>query len=137
MKKIEELREELRRLEALEEESRQLKSIERNKRWNEAVRDSSNYTYRVAKHTRRLWCEEEPTEGCFIERKMKPSIVKKLDLKDILRSEEWAGLFYYRTEENILMYSGGGTHVLKVPRLCNDEEWEKMQQGDIPEKFKL
>jgi hypothetical protein len=137
MQKIEELRKELQKLETLEKELKRLKLAEQSKRWNEASKESSNYDYRVSKYARRIWLEKELTEGCYVERRIKPSIVKSLGLETLPENKQWNGMFYYRTEENILMYSGGGWHTLKAPKLCNDEEWEGLQKGDIPEKFKI
>ncbi len=45
------------------------------------------------------------------------------------------GMFYYRTLEGILTQTGGGYHLLKVPRLCSDDEWAEILSGRIPEKF--
>ena len=44
-------------------------------------------------------------------------------------------MFYFRTEENILTYDGGGYCVLKEPKLCSDEQWESIKNGIIPDKF--
>lgn len=47
------------------------------------------------------------------------------------------GMFYYRTDEGILTGSGGGYHVLDIPRLCSDAEWAEILAGRIPMKFRL
>ncbi len=48
---------------------------------------------------------------------------------------KWEGMFYYRTDENILTAEGGGSWILKEPKLCSDEEWSSILEGNIPEKF--
>ena len=49
---------------------------------------------------------------------------------------EWKGMTYYRTEENILTSNSGGSCVLNEPKLCNDEEWAAILAGNIPEKYR-
>lgn len=46
------------------------------------------------------------------------------------------GMTYYRTDEGILMHGGGGTHILKSPKLCSDIEWSEFLSGRVPDKFK-
>lgn len=46
------------------------------------------------------------------------------------------GMVYHRTDENILTSYGGGSHILKTPKLCSDDEWALICAGQIPDKFK-
>ena len=42
---------------------------------------------------------------------------------------------YFLTDEGILTHRGGGYCILNDPKLCTDEEYERICQGDIPERF--
>lgn len=56
---------------------------------------------------------------------------------DFQEEGRWFGMFYYRTDEGILTYEGGGYRVLRTPKLCNDDEWQAILDGNIPAKFIL
>lgn len=43
---------------------------------------------------------------------------------------------YYRNEYGVLNHGGGGYVLLKDGIPCNDDEWEAIKQGNIPDKFK-
>jgi hypothetical protein len=45
-----------------------------------------------------------------------------------------SSVVYYRIN-NILLHEGGGWLLIKDKQLCNDEEWELIKKGEIPEKF--
>ncbi len=103
------------------------------------IMDSDNFEWR-ATPTRYT----DPRRGRIydalkVERRVKPAKVSDVLRKnDVTYYLNWHGMVYYRTDENILYHSGhGGTHVLEVPRLCRDDEWEDIRNGEIHHKFHL
>jgi hypothetical protein len=90
-----------------------------------------------------------PIKGATIERRLGPETIAEWEartgfsFRDACNARmgghdntKWHGMFYYRTDENILTHDGGGTHVLRDPKLCSDEEWAQILSGNIPNKFK-
>lgn len=76
--------------------------------------------------------------GVSIRRKIKDVIFhswKNNGHTSLYPSNEICGMFYFRTNENILTFRGGGVLVLNTPMLCSDEEWKNILEGNIPRKY--
>lgn len=78
----------------------------------------------------------------YIAKRIKPEIVEAWSKNgistfsdDFQKIGQFHGMNYYRTDENILDSTGGGHCLLKVPKLCSDEEWQQILIGKIPDKF--
>jgi hypothetical protein len=84
---------------------------------------------------------ERTQPGLAIMARVKPALVAQWRAKGFstfssdFQEGKWLGMFYYRTDEGILTHSGGGHVILNDPMLCSDEEWARMEAGDIPLKF--
>lgn len=80
----------------------------------------------------------EGQDGVQISRRVKEdlytSFVKEWGVL-ALTDNRWDTMFYYRTDENIITECGGGILLLNTPKLCSDEEWTAILNGNIPEKF--
>jgi hypothetical protein len=142
MATVEELREQLKEAEKLERERDAEQRKAQSARWNEIMRDKSSFEWAIKPMTYKTFGSGEVLEGARISRRVKPEILAKWKEKgnstfssDLQEENRWFGMFYYRTDENILHHDGGGHYILKTPKLCSDEEWRSILNGIIPEKF--
>lgn len=146
MKTIEELKLELAELERIEREASEQQAKDRQASWLAITNDRNSWEWLIKPGTSlRGWGIGNTNEvsGIRINCRVKPDVVgqwmKSNGNRNLPndRDANWQGMFYYRTDENILTYEGGGTHVLtSVPKLCTDEEWAQLIVGNIPEKFR-
>lgn len=111
-------------------------------RWHEIVSNKDNFEWKVEPSVQCRHSTQEKVSGLRVFKRVKPEILDEW-VKGGFPSFEsgfqepgrWYGMFYFRTEENILTYDGGGYCVLKEPKLCSDEQWESIKNGVIPDKF--
>ena len=106
-----------------------------SKKWKKIVSKKENWEWKV-------W-DIEDGKKIKVAKRVIPNLVKEWEKdgfstfsNDFQDAGQWQGMFYYRTDEGILTSDSGGYCVLQIPKLCSDEEWEKMRKGGIPEKFK-
>lgn len=143
-KTVEELREEIRVAEeALREEDRISRKAQ-SAAWEKMAGDPSSWEYMVTPSTYRCWSKDPERTGLRVQMRVKPELLKEFKegglstfSSDYMEEGRWFGMFYYRTEEQILYHDGGGHCALKDVKLCSDEEWERISKGDIPEKFRI
>lgn len=113
--------------------------------WNEITHNPENFDWAVkpASYKRWMWNagKDQDTHGVSIQRRLSPAIVEAFQavhgnygVNDDYTV--WRGMFYFRTDENILTHDGGGTCVLRDPMLCSDAEWAEIVAGRIPAKYK-
>ena len=120
---------------------KEIKAMERkrDKMENAILRDvvkkPENWIYSAYLKKKDIW-DKGVVEGLYVEMRMKPSIVRKLKEAGITTDfAQGQGMFYYRTGENILVQGGGGYRILKTPKICSDENWNRISKGDIPKEF--
>lgn len=139
---IEELRakiaESQKQIQQLEDEKRE----EQSAAWDEITKNPSNWEWHIEPKIRKEFFTTEIMNGAQISKRIKPEVVKEWESKgpstfssDFQRINQWHGMFYYRTDENIITEDGGGHVLLKTPKLCSDEEWAAILAGNIPAKF--
>ena len=99
-------------------------------------KEKENWEYRAFPKKEEIW-EKGLIEGLRVETRLKPAVIKKLKEVGIqLAAEYWQGMFYYRTDENIICQGdGGGELILIIQKICSDEEWDRIAKGDIPERL--
>lgn len=127
---------------AKEEEKK--KNEERQKvlcaKWKAIIEDPDSYEWFVEAKTRTHFVTGEKMVGAEVARRVKPSIVEdweKAGNGGVHEDQkQYRGMFYFRTDENILTHDGGGWYVLQDPKLCNDEEWAAIVSGNIPLKYR-
>ena len=51
------------------------------------------------------------------------------------RDDHFRGISYFRMNK-VLLTTGGGTYVFKSPQIVEDDEWEMMKKGEVPERLK-
>lgn len=119
-------------------------------RWKEIMDVPANVEWRVTATTsmrdRFGHMHDDVIAGARIERRVRPEVVAMWLTEAAgemgyvpwaaTNDMNWAGMFYYRTDEGILTHEGGGTLVLNDPMLCSDDEWAKIMAGDIPQKYR-
>lgn len=142
MATVEELREQLKEAERLRDERDRESRKAQMTRWNEIMKDKANFEWKVVLSTYKEFNSSERLNGVEVYRRVRPEIITEWRKgghstfsSDFQEPERWFGMFYYRTDENILTQTGGGHHVLKTPKLCSDEQWESICNGIIPDKF--
>lgn len=103
------------------------------------ITNSDNFEWRVTPTSYTHPRSGRIYDALRVERRIKSALVSDFIRKnDITYYLDWHGMVYYRTDENILYRAElGGTHVLEVPRLCRDDEWEDIREGKIHLKFYL
>ncbi len=133
-------------LEAALAEARRQREKERARQRVEAhnevimlITNSDNFEWRVTPTSYTHPRSSRIYDALKVERRIKPALVSDfLRKNDVTYYFNWHGMVYYRTDEHILYHAGfGGTHVLEVPRLCRDDEWEDIRNGEIHHKFHL
>ena len=140
MRESDRLREQLKQAEAREYQERKEAEQAQYLAFQEIIQDQRNFEWLSTPKTYHSLSEQ--FEGVQVQRRLKPEILEAwkgngpASFSSTLAEGIWVGMFYYRTDENILTRAGGGYRVLKDPKLCSDEEWERICSGDIPEKFK-
>lgn len=111
--------------------------------WKLIMADPASFEWRVESDVYRSY-DRPQRIGARVDKRVKPEILKAWlanglpsSSSDFQQEDRWFGMFYYRTEENILTHDGGGHVVLQDPMLCNDEEWAAILAGDIPLKYRI
>ena len=142
MATVEELREQLKEAEKLERERDAEQRKAQSARWNEIMKDPDNFEWNVEPSKYRMFYSSEQVDGLRVSKRVKPEVIAEWRKgghstfsSPYQEEERWYGAFYYRTDENILTYEGGGHLVLKTPILCSDEQWESIRNGIILVKF--
>lgn len=137
--RIAELKAELAKEEQKLREEEKKKQEEQAKRWKEILTNPDSFEWKVELGK----FGEGGKESAWVTRRVKPEILSAWKEGGFSSYSDnyqcanyWVGMHYYRTDENILTYEGGGTRVLNTPKLCSDEEWEKILANDIPMKFR-
>lgn len=131
---------EAKKLERAEDDKRRKAQSER---WHEIMSNKNNFEWKVEPSVQyRHFIQPEKVSGLRVSKRVKPEIIAEwakggfsLFSSDFQEPGRWFGMFYFRTEENILTHDGGGSRVLKDPKLCSDEQWESIKNGIIPDKF--
>lgn len=141
-KTTEQLRAELAAAEAADrkqdDERRKAQSIA----WEQITNNPDAWEWSVQPVEDKEWITKVVRHGARVSKRLKPEILaewKKGGFSTFSANMQdgcWHGMFYYRTEENILTRRGGGTLVLNDPMLCNDEEWAAIVAGNIPLKYR-
>ena len=113
--------------------------------WKVIHGNKDNYEWRVEVKEDLDWCNGEIkkiTHGVKVEQRIKPEVLAEWKKggfstfsSDLQKEDRWFGMFYYRTDENILYHKGGGYSILNDVKLCNDEEWALIVANKIPSKF--
>lgn len=113
-----------------------------DKRWHEIMSDKDNFEWKVEPSVQCRLTQPEKISGLRVSKRVKPEILAEWVKggspsfsTGFQEPGRWYGMFYFRTEENILTSDGGGHCVLKEPKLCSDEQWESIKNGIIPDKF--
>jgi len=139
---IAELRQLLAEAEAAEAQEKEQLRTKQRKDWDLILENPNSFEWKV-KAARRYRFGKGYIEGIEVSLRIKPEILeawKKNGLPDFdgpfQQEDRWYETFYIRTDENILTNEGGGHHILHIPKLCSDEEWNEMLEGRIPNKFK-
>lgn len=141
--RIKQLQDEIKGLEEQARKEREDKRKQDEKDWRELIKNKAVWEYSVKAEVRRpFMCEDEPIKnGVRVHRRVLPSIIETFaQTHPEYRPDErfyvnWNGMFYYRTDENILYHEGGGTYVLNDVTICSDAEWEQILDGMIPERL--
>lgn len=150
MKSANELRAELAAAETAERDALRAREKAANESFQEFMSSHPwEYTSTPQEYKRFLGSKEPGVQGTRIMRRLDPAKLAEweattghtfTDACNARRgghdNNKWHGMFYYRTDENILTHDGGGTYVLRDPKLCSDEEWALILTGNIPAKFK-
>lgn len=143
MNTVEELKAQLAIAEKEARKADELARKAQQEKWQELCKVSDNWEWLVVENEYTKFITQEKIKGASVNKRMKPEILKAWKAggystfsSDMQEEDRWFGMFYYRTDENILTHDGGGHSVLATPKLCNDAEWEQILSGDIPEKFK-
>lgn len=127
------IREQIAELERLEREQDREQRAKQSKAWEELANEPSNWEWRCTL--------SEDKIRCRVEKRIKPDVLAawKVNGHSTFSSDfqrgDWLGMYYTRTEENILTKEGGGYCVLRDPMLCSDKEWQALCVGDIPAKY--
>lgn len=127
---------------AKEEEKRENEKRQKvlRAKWRVILDEPSSYEWLIEPKTRTHFVTGERLIGVDVSRRVKPSIVEDWEKAGNGSvdpdQKQYRGMFYFRTDENILTHDGGGFHVLQVPKLCNDEEWAAIASGNVPLKYK-
>lgn len=145
METVVELKARLRLAEQVEEENQRQTQQELQAEWNWITDHRDNWEWSMNPSTHNDYITgSEVLHGLRILCRVKPEVV---DLwmaghngkqpPQMRGVGQWEGMFYYRTDEKILTYAGGGSHVLSsVPKLCSDEQWAELCAGRVPDKFR-
>ena len=138
--RVEELRAALIEAEAVVKQEDEARRKLQQARWAEIIRFPGSWEWSVAPTTYRDF-GGEIFIGARIMRRIKPEILGewKQGGTATFHSDDmdgqWLGMFYHRTDENILTHIGGGHLILRDPKLCSDSEWSQILAGMIPMKF--
>jgi hypothetical protein len=138
MTKIEELKAQLREEEQKERELNKKTDEENRIKRNEITKNPDNWIWHITPGKRHDFLDnDKELNGATIGKRLKQEILDKYQKTSVLVPDDanFIGMFYYRTDENILDSEGGGHMVLKTPKLCSDEEWKQIMAGNIPTKF--
>lgn len=106
--------------------------------WENIISDPESYDWHIKPAKSHDYRSNVTLHGVNIRRKIKDVIFhswKNNGHPSLYPSNESLGMFYYRTNENILTFCGGGVLVLNTPMLCSDEEWKNILEGNIPRKY--
>lgn len=141
--RIEWLRNLLAAAEAMEKEEQRKVRERQQKAWNELEADPNSWEWTAEPYTYKTFGSGTEIPGLRISRRVKPHILAKWragghpTFSNDAMDGNWMGMFYYRTDEGILTHKGGGHCVLNDPKLCSNDEWNQMNAGIIPDKFKI
>lgn len=106
--------------------------------WKNIISDPESYDWDITPDEMHDYRSNVILHGVSVKRKIKDKIFrswKSNGYSTLYPSNENLGMFYYRTNENILTFCGGGVWVLNTPMLCSDEEWKNILEGNIPRKY--
>jgi hypothetical protein len=141
MDRIQELEMEIIKLKREEQELDREERRKQSEAWTKIINDSDSWEWQTKEITYNPMGKVD-LKGLRIEHRVKPSLITEWKKNGFATfssnyqtEERWFGMFYYRTDENILTHEGGGNCVLDDPKLCSDEEWKEMKDGRIPSKF--
>ena len=134
-----ELQDALRALDAAEKAEHEAQDKARKEAWKIVVANPDNYEWNVNKSKVQKFFTDEVYDGLRVQKRLRPEAVEAFNNVYVHPVDEdrikWYGMVYYRTDENIMTQDSGGTHVLREPVLCSDEEWAQIAAGNIPVKF--
>jgi hypothetical protein len=139
-----ELREMLKKAEEDEQAEDRNKREAQTKAWKVITSNPDNWEWSITPETYSSYFQDSnKLVGLRISKRVNPEVVKEWEKggfptfsNDYHKPSIWHGMFYHRTDENILTNEGGGHCILKVPKLCSDKEWKEIEKGNIPDKFK-
>jgi len=112
-----------------------------NLKFKEVRNNPDNWEWRVIPTTESSFMNDTKYNGIRVEKRIKQQILKdnleefRCVGSDFTQLDRWFGMFYYRTEENILHSTGGGYYTLNSPMLCNDQEWQDILMLKIANKY--
>ena len=134
-----ELQDALRALDAAEKAEHEAQDKDRKEAWKVVVANPDNYEWNVNKSKVQKFFTDEVYDGLRVQKRLRPEAVEAFNNIYVHPVDgdkiKWFGMVYYRTDENIMTQDSGGTHVLREPVLCSDEEWAQIAAGNIPVKF--
>jgi hypothetical protein len=139
-----ELRAQLKAAEDAEREADRAKRKSQDEAWGVLTTNPDNWEWRATPARRQPFLSNAPAlRGAVVEMRLKQDVLEAWAANgpatfssDYEDKGRWFGMFYYRTDENILTHEGGGHLVLRDPKLCNDAEWADIRAGKPAAKFK-
>ncbi len=125
-----------------EQEDRESRKAQ-SEAWQVLRDNPDNWEWECKVIREQVWPKDEWFDGVRVSRRMKPEVLAEWRKggfptfsDDYQRPDQWFGMVYKRTAENILTHTGGGHLVLNDPMLCNDDEWAAILAGNIPLKYR-
>jgi hypothetical protein len=123
-----------------ERDADEAKRKEQSEAWKVITANPDSWEWKVTPDEYKDW-DAVKYIGAGVYRRVKPEIVAAWKQNGHAQFHydsmdgNWHGMFYYRTDENILTNYGGGHCILKVPKLCSDPEWNELLSGKVISKF--
>lgn len=143
METVEELKAKLRLAEQVEKDNERATYKQLQAEWKKITDDKNNWLWSAEPTDMDDYILNKRLKGVRLSCIVKPEVVQKWadehggSMPPANRELHWNGMMYYRTPENILTHSGGGSHVLdSEPKLCSDEQWAELCAGRVPDKFR-
>lgn len=140
MSTVKELEAQLAAAKKAEREQEEERSKARAVRLKALLDDPDSWEWNVEPGERTDFMSKEKYQGAHVTRRVKPELAAAWRAAEGVGVgedyENWRGMFYRRTDENILTSVTGGWLVLKTPKLCSDAEWAEIISGNIPMKYR-
>lgn len=146
MSRAEELRKELAEIEKAEKLAHELREKACIKAANEFTHNQANYEYQTKAVAHWPWHMQRSDYGRIIpgvniQKRLKPELVEAFLAQwpgcSICpdSTQQWRGMTYIRTRENVLYHTGRGTYVINQPVICSNKQWADLVNGIIPKEW--